>query len=38
MITTNLVLFLRHTIIDLILILMVYVYNFKKFTGETVIS
>ncbi len=38
MITTNLFLFLCRTIIDWILILMVYVYNFKKFTGETAIS
>ncbi len=37
-ITTNLFLFLCHIIIDLILILMVYVYNFKEFTGETAIS
>ncbi len=34
----KLVLVLCHTIIDLILILMVYVYNFKEFTGETAIS
>ncbi len=39
MITTNyLFLFLYHTTIDWILILMVYVYNLKKFTGETAIS
>ncbi len=38
MITTNLFLFLCHTSIDWILILMVYVYNFKGFTGETAIS
>ncbi len=31
-------LFLYHTTIDYILIVMVYVYNFKGFTGETVIS
>ncbi len=29
---------LCHITIDLMLILMVYVYNFKEFTGETVIS
>ncbi len=38
MITTNLFLFLCHTTIDWMLILMVYVYNFKDFTGETAIS
>ncbi len=35
MITTNLFLFLCHTTIDWILILMVYVYNVRMFTGET---
>ncbi len=38
MITTNLLLFLCHTTIDWMLILMVYVYNFKEYTGETAIS
>ncbi len=38
MITIILFLFLCHTTIDLILILMVSVYNFKEFTCETVIS
>ncbi len=34
---TNLFLFLCRTTIDWTLILMVYVYNFKEFTGETAI-
>ncbi len=34
----NLFLFLCSTTIDWTLILMVYVYNFKEFTGETTIS
>ncbi len=34
MTTTNLFLFLCRTTIDWMLILMVYVYNFKEFTGE----
>ncbi len=38
MITKNLFLFLCRTTIDLKLILMIYVYNFKMFTGETAIS
>ncbi len=38
MITTNLFLFLYHTIIDLILILMIYACNCKEFCGETAIS
>ncbi len=33
MITMNLFLFLYHTTIDWILILMVFVYNFKEFTN-----
>ncbi len=37
MITTNLFLFLCRTTIDWMLILMVYVYNFTEFTGETAI-
>ncbi len=37
-ITINLFLFLCHTIIDLTLILMIYVYNCKEFCGETAIS
>ncbi len=35
---THLFLFLCRTTIDWMLILMVYVYNFKEFTGETAIS
>ncbi len=38
MITTNLFLFLYRTTIDWMLILMVYVYNFKEFTSETAMS
>ncbi len=38
MITTNLFLFLCRTTIDWMLILMVYVYNLKEFSGETAIS
>ncbi len=38
MIIMNLFLFLCRIIIDLILILMIYVYNFKEFTGKTAIS
>ncbi len=38
MITTNLFLFLCHTIIDFVLILIVNIYNFKEFTSETAIS
>ncbi len=38
MITMNIFLFLCRTTIDLILILMVYVYNFEEFTGETAIA
>ncbi len=38
MITTNLFLFVCRNTIDWILILMVYVYNLKRFTGETAIS
>ncbi len=37
MIAMNLFLFLCRTTIDWILILMVYVYNFKEFIGETAI-
>ncbi len=38
MITINLFLFLSRTTIDWIMILKVYVYNCKTFTGETAIS
>ncbi len=38
MIATLLFLFVSGTTLDWILILMVYGYNFKKFTGETAIS
>ncbi len=38
MINKNLFLFLCRTTINWMLILMVYVYNFKEFTGETAIS
>ncbi len=34
----NLFLFLCHKTIDWILILMIYVYNFKELSGETAIS